>query len=202
MSSNMCLYLAGPEVAAVDPSAVASTLKKYCQIVNVEGVFPAFDVSECEATSTEHTSAIKQANMDLIRSCDAVVANITPFRGLSCDPGTAWAIGFAEALGLPVFLWSMAAETTYLQRYNDLLTNYLIPVPSADARSLRQMANLNHINLAYPAVQDFNLTENLMIAAPTGNRNATETVQPVCQNAEEAISVAAEHLRRSAHADV
>ncbi|WP_246068854.1 nucleoside 2-deoxyribosyltransferase [Ferrovibrio terrae] len=49
---------------------------------------------------------IKQANVGLIRRCDAVVANVSPFRGPNMDPGTAWEIGFAEALGKPVLLWS------------------------------------------------------------------------------------------------
>ncbi len=41
-----------------------------------------------------------------INAADAVVANISPFRGAHMDPGTAWEVGYAEAQGKPVFLWS------------------------------------------------------------------------------------------------
>ena len=37
---------------------------------------------------------------------DAVVANLTPFRGISADVGTAYEMGWAFARGLPVFAWS------------------------------------------------------------------------------------------------
>ena len=34
-----------------------------------------------------------------IRGCDAVIANLTPFRGPSADAGTVYEVGFARALG-------------------------------------------------------------------------------------------------------
>ena len=37
-----------------------------------------------------------------MRSCDAAVANLTPFRGVSADAGTAFEVGFMRALGRPV----------------------------------------------------------------------------------------------------
>ena len=37
-----------------------------------------------------------------LRASDAVVANLTPWRGPGCDPSTAFEVGFASALGRPV----------------------------------------------------------------------------------------------------
>ena len=37
-----------------------------------------------------------------MHSCDALVANLTPFRGVSADAGTAFEVGFMRALGRPV----------------------------------------------------------------------------------------------------
>src|SRR3546814_290368 len=60
------------------------------------------------ATLARH---IKFANIQRIRRASCVIANISPFRGPNMDPGTAYEIGFAEALGKPVFLWSEATAT-------------------------------------------------------------------------------------------
>jgi nucleoside 2-deoxyribosyltransferase len=49
---------------------------------------------------------IGQMNEGLIRSCDLVIANMTPFRGPSTDVGTGYEMGFARALGLPVFAYA------------------------------------------------------------------------------------------------
>jgi len=46
---------------------------------------------------------IYQLNVDRLLRSDAVVADLTPFRGPSADAGTVWEIGFAIALGKPVF---------------------------------------------------------------------------------------------------
>jgi nucleoside 2-deoxyribosyltransferase len=44
-----------------------------------------------------------------IRSCQAIVANLTPFRGPSADVGTVYEVGFARALGLKVFGYATVA---------------------------------------------------------------------------------------------
>ena len=49
---------------------------------------------------------ISADNEDLIRSCNLLIANLTPFRGPSADVGTAYEIGFARALGLPIYAYS------------------------------------------------------------------------------------------------
>ena len=45
-----------------------------------------------------------------IRSCAAVVANLTPFRGPSADAGTVYEVGFARGLGLKVFGYATVTE--------------------------------------------------------------------------------------------
>lgn len=44
-----------------------------------------------------------------IRSCAAILANLTPFRGPSADAGTVYEVGFARGLGLPVFGYATVA---------------------------------------------------------------------------------------------
>jgi nucleoside 2-deoxyribosyltransferase len=40
-----------------------------------------------------------------LREADAVIVNLTPWRGPNADPGTAFEAGFASALGKPVFAY-------------------------------------------------------------------------------------------------
>ena len=40
-----------------------------------------------------------------LRKADALIANLTPWRGPSCDPATAFLAGFASALKKPVFAY-------------------------------------------------------------------------------------------------
>ena len=50
--------------------------------------------------------AISAANETLIRECQVLIANMTPFRGPSADVGTAFEMGFARGLGLALFAYT------------------------------------------------------------------------------------------------
>jgi len=63
----------------------------------------------------EHGLAIARANEALIRQCQFVFANLSPFRSPSVDPGTAFEIGFARALGLRVYGYT-CREALYTAR--------------------------------------------------------------------------------------
>ncbi|GAB4068939.1 nucleoside 2-deoxyribosyltransferase [Ancylobacter sonchi] len=95
------LYLAGPEVFRPDALAEGERLKTVCAGHGATGLYP---LQEGEAPAS--ADDIRDHCIALIRRADAVVANISPFRGAHMDPGTAFEIGYAEALSLPVFLWS------------------------------------------------------------------------------------------------
>lgn len=105
------LYLAGPDVFAPDAQTRFASMRVACESRGLDPLTPV-DTALPEGLQGHAMAAfIKRANIELIRRCDAVVANVSPFRGPNMDPGTAWEIGFAEALGRPVILWS---ETTAL----------------------------------------------------------------------------------------
>ena len=93
------LYLAGPSVFAADPAAEGQKLKCICSAHGALGLYPLdSEISDGDA-QTDIPGAIREANMDLIRQCDAVVADMVPFRGPSMDPGTAYEMGAGAALG-------------------------------------------------------------------------------------------------------
>ncbi len=96
------VYLAGPDVFERDPFRVASELKQICGQHGLEGVFPLDAGIKADPDLSEFAYRISQANEELIRSCDGVLANLSPFRGPSADPGTLFEVGFARALGKPI----------------------------------------------------------------------------------------------------
>jgi nucleoside 2-deoxyribosyltransferase len=50
--------------------------------------------------------AISRAMERVMQTCDAMIVNLTPFRGPSADVGSAYEMGFMRALGRPIFAYS------------------------------------------------------------------------------------------------
>ncbi len=101
----MRVYLAGPDVFFADSAARAARMKAACAQLGLIGVFP-LDPAPGTVPDAPEWQRIFAANEAHIRSCDAMLANITPFRGPSADVGTAWEMGFMRALGRPVAAWT------------------------------------------------------------------------------------------------
>jgi nucleoside 2-deoxyribosyltransferase len=104
----MRVYLAGPDVFLPDPAARAALLKAICARHGLVGVSPLdpFEPAPGEWASLSEALRIAQRNEAHIASCDALVANLTPFRGPSADVGTVFEMGYMRALGRPVCGWS------------------------------------------------------------------------------------------------
>lgn len=83
-----------------------------------------------------------------IRSCVAVIANLTPFRGPSADAGTVYEVGFARGLGLRLFGYATVAA--------GFLERTLAAVPATpDGAEWRDADGM--------LVERFGLFDNLMI---------------------------------------
>jgi len=93
------VYLAGPDVFFPEALKSATERKDFLAGLNMEGVFP-LDAQDDPFAAT--AVSIFKANCALINSCQAVIANITPFRGPSADVGTVWEIGYACGQGKAV----------------------------------------------------------------------------------------------------
>ena len=98
------VYLAGPDVFFPDAAERSAILKDACRHYGFEGVFPLDSGVQLVSpiAQEENGFLIYEANIRLIRSCQAIMANVSPFRGPSVDAGTAFEIGFGRALGLEV----------------------------------------------------------------------------------------------------
>jgi nucleoside 2-deoxyribosyltransferase len=141
------VYLAGPDVFLPDPLAHAAAQKRICAGLGLLGVSPldALDGEPSAWQALPEAHRIARRNEAHIRSSQAILANITPFRGPSADSGTVYEIGFGRALGLPVFAYT-AASDDYATRIRALTGSDVL----CDAEGL--------------SIEDFDLAENLMIA--------------------------------------
>ena len=106
----MRIYLSGPEVFLADVEALAGAKRDLCAAHGLTGVFPLDPPPRAPDAAWPDWLRISQANEAHIRSCDALIANLTPFRGPSADVGTVYELGFMRALGRPVFGYTHVAR--------------------------------------------------------------------------------------------
>ena len=149
---RMLIYLAGPEVFLPDADALSDAKRSICARHGAIGIFPTDPIACPEADRTkEGWFAIYLRNEAHIRRADALIANLTPFRGPSADPGTVYELGFMRALGRPVAGYSNAASS-FLDRTRDFLGG-----------AARQRADGDWEDAEGLHIESFGLHDNLMI---------------------------------------
>ncbi|MBL8565823.1 MAG: nucleoside 2-deoxyribosyltransferase [Hyphomicrobiaceae bacterium] len=111
------IYLAGPEVFLPDFGAdVFAAKKAACRAAGFEGVSPMDgDLDLAGLAPFAQGIAIYRGNLAHMAGCDAVIANMTPFRGVSMDAGTAFEMGYMAASGKPVLGYTHVA-TPFAER--------------------------------------------------------------------------------------
>jgi nucleoside 2-deoxyribosyltransferase len=105
----MRVYLAGPDVFLPDAAKRAEAKKALLVAAGHTPLFPLDAVLDVEFENDPKpliAEAIFASNTAMIEAADAILANLTPFRGPSADAGTVWEIGYARGLGKPVFGYS------------------------------------------------------------------------------------------------
>jgi nucleoside 2-deoxyribosyltransferase len=108
------IYLAGPEVFRLDAVTYGQSLVAFCDRNGAIGQFP-LDHEARPGPGETLPMAISRVNEQLIRECDAVVANMDSFRGPSMDVGTAYEMGFGRALNKIVVGYT-SDRTPYLEK--------------------------------------------------------------------------------------
>jgi nucleoside 2-deoxyribosyltransferase len=148
----MRIYLAGPDVFLPDAAAMAAAKKAICTRHGMTGVFPLDPVDSAEADAVaDRFLQIYFKNEAHIRSCDALIANLTPFRGPSADAGTVYELGFMRALGRPVLGYANT-DQTFLDRTLAFLGG------TAQERAPGDWVDAEGMHL-----ESFGRTDNLMI---------------------------------------
>lgn len=95
----MKVYLAGPDVFLPDAVQIAARKKDICRQHGLNGLFPLDNEIHAEAGSASLAHAIYGGNTDMMDQADAIIANLTPFRGPSADAGTVFELGYMIARG-------------------------------------------------------------------------------------------------------
>jgi nucleoside 2-deoxyribosyltransferase len=114
--STLRVYLAGPEVFLRNAKEIGEKKKALCRKYGFEGIFPIdVDIETRGKSAQEIGLCISDINESLIKSCQIVIANITPFRGPSADVGTVYEMGFAHALGKILLAYTNVA-TSFTER--------------------------------------------------------------------------------------
>jgi nucleoside 2-deoxyribosyltransferase len=104
------IYLAGPDAALAEAPALLVDKMALCTAAG----FQAIVADPAGLTESEPSEAMAREiyahRMSRLREADAMIANLTPFRGPGCDPATAFEAGFAAGLGKPVFAYMNVRE--------------------------------------------------------------------------------------------
>ncbi|MFM2594746.1 nucleoside 2-deoxyribosyltransferase [Vibrio harveyi] len=144
------VYLAGPEVFLKDSIEIGAKKKELCEKYGFIGLYPLDNEININDMSKEAIGLeISHANEALILSADAVIANLTPFRGPSADVGTVYEVGMAKGLR-KVILGYSHDERKFLQRNIDELTN--VSFSDGEYKDTNNMT-----------IENFDLVDNLMI---------------------------------------
>ncbi len=142
------IYLAGPEVFLPNALDIGREKARLAAEAGFDGLFPLDQSLTLEGlTPADKAARIYAADRDMMIACDLCIANLTPFRGASMDSGTAFEVGFMQALGKPVFGYTNVAAD-YRQRAEQFRGR---GIPAADFDRPDTM------------IEDFGLAENLMI---------------------------------------
>ena len=147
MNKKPKVYLAGPDIFLPNPIEHGEKLKKICTKYGLQGLYPLdnqFDLSDLKR-GPDKAIKIYQADIELINASDCLAANLSPFRGVSADPGTCFELGYAVAQNKPVAIYSNDTRE-YKHKLKDL-----------------------HLSEDDWSVEDMGLTDNLMLIAPTKN---------------------------------
>ncbi|TYC57660.1 nucleoside 2-deoxyribosyltransferase [Marinobacter sp. BW6] len=137
------IYLAGPEVffPAEEHRAIVDEKKRLLREAGLEGVDPLDTelVFSEDAAKQDRGHRIYHANRDLMDSCDAIIANLTPFRGISADPGTVFEVGYMIGQGKSAFGFTL------------------------DSRHYRERTGAADLDDPDHSIEDFEMSDNLMI---------------------------------------
>lgn len=163
------IYLAGPEVFLPNAREIGEAKVALARAAGFEAVFPLDPSLEiAHLAKPEQARRIYDADVGLMNACDLAILNMTPFRGVSMDAGTAFEAGYMRAQGKPVFGYSNVAA--------DLKARSLAWRQAAPA--------LVDADRPDVVIEDFGLAENLMIAVAVRQSGGTVVSRRVARGAE------------------
>ena len=114
------IYIAGTDVFYPIAVEIGEAKTAICAKYGFVGVFPLDLLPTDLFTNPRYNNAqradiCKKACIEGVRSCDILVANMTPFRGTGMDVGTAAEMAAADMIHKPVYGYSTDSRT-YLEK--------------------------------------------------------------------------------------
>jgi nucleoside 2-deoxyribosyltransferase len=141
------IYLAGPDVFLPDAVDIGRSKAAICALHGLRGLYPLDSAIDRDAPIGV-SMAIFEGNEAMMDAADAIIANLTPFRGAGADPGTVYELGYMAGRG-KLCLGYSNDPTTYAQRLRQLMDVTSRNGLLLDADGL--------------TVEDFGLSDNLMM---------------------------------------
>ncbi|MBR1125201.1 nucleoside 2-deoxyribosyltransferase [Bradyrhizobium lablabi] len=93
----MKIYLAGPDVFLPDALDIGRRKREICARHGVTGLYPLDNVIDRGASDA--SLRIFEGNQAMMDACEAIIANLTPFRGPGADAGTVYELGYMAGRG-------------------------------------------------------------------------------------------------------
>ena len=142
----MKIYLAGPDVFLSDALAFGRKKVALCEKYGLTGLYPLDN--QIDRNASDVSLRIFRANEAMMEEADAIIANLTPFRGPGADPGTVYELGYMAARG-KLCLGYSNDPGAYADRVRRMTT-----VTAHDGRLVDEDGL---------TVEDFGLNDNLMM---------------------------------------
>jgi nucleoside 2-deoxyribosyltransferase len=142
----MKIYLAGPDVFLPDAVDIGRRKAELCKRHGLIGLYPLDDA--IEPAAKDASLRIFRGNEAMMIEADAIIANLTPFRGPGADPGTVYELGYMAGRG-KLCLGYSNDPSLYADRVREFTD-----VKSHDGRLVDALGL---------TVEDFGLTDNLMM---------------------------------------
>lgn len=186
----MRAYLAGPEVFLPNAREILDRKIALTRSYGFTPVSPGdLSVPETE-TRRQRGLAISALNEKLMSSADLIIANLTPFRGVAADVGTAFELGFMCARGCPAFAFSNCADN-HFERASRLYGGEVHLGPDGRHRGPDGLA-----------LENFDMADNLMLDGGIAARGGVIVTRKVSVDQlftdlsafEECLGLAAEKL--------
>src|SRR3979490_533168 len=93
----MNIYLAGPDVFLPDAVEIWRRKAELCTRHGLIGLYPLDNA--IDPAAEDASLRIFRGNETLMIEADAIIANLTPFRGPGADPGTVYELGYMAGRG-------------------------------------------------------------------------------------------------------
>src|SRR3954469_6735298 len=143
----MKIYLAGPDVFLPDALEMGRRKVAICDRHGLVGLYPLDN--SVNLTSSDASRQIFDGNEAMMEGADAIIANLTPFRGPGADAGTVYELGYMAGRSKRCLAYCNDPAP-----YAERVARVTIVTPTPDKRLVDRDGL---------TVEDFGLPDNLMM---------------------------------------